>query len=230
MLRWLKQPLRIRWVVLGALGIVCATALYCLAYNGLTGRSEPLSQALAWSVANILPWWLALEGGKRCKGAAQIILVLAAALSVSLLLGKTTEPSLAFELLRRLPAIVVVSVMLGLGRLLSSEGRPERDQHAAFSLLVPDNIDWISAARNYVELHGGGRTVIARASLASAETQLASRGFVRIHRSLLVRRDAILHIRAEDVLLHDRTSLKLGSKYRARLLQPEDIRPLVPTD
>lgn len=58
-------------------------------------------------------------------------------------------------------------------------------------MLRPDEIDWVSAAGNYVEVHGGSGTMLTRRTMAELETELGPHGFVRVHRSRLVRRAAI---------------------------------------
>lgn len=58
-------------------------------------------------------------------------------------------------------------------------------------LLRPDEIDWVGAAGNYVELHGSFGTELARRTMADLESELVPHGFVRVHRSRLVRRTAI---------------------------------------
>jgi len=58
-------------------------------------------------------------------------------------------------------------------------------------MLRPEEIDWASAAGNYVELHGSFGTELARRTLADFEAELTPHGFVRVHRSRLVRRAAI---------------------------------------
>lgn len=52
-------------------------------------------------------------------------------------------------------------------------------------------IDWAEAAGNYVTLHLGERELLHRTTLAALETLLAPHGFARIHRSRLVRSEAI---------------------------------------
>jgi two-component system LytT family response regulator len=132
-----------------------------------------------------------------------------------------------FQFIRRLPWLGCVALLLAL------VGLPERSapEGAGELPLLPDQIDWVSAAGNYVELHGRGRTIVYRASLNSVEAQLARHGFLRVHRSTLVRRGAIARIRRIDLLLEDGTSLKLGKRYRSSLDGPEqDIRPFVPAE
>ena len=56
---------------------------------------------------------------------------------------------------------------------------------------APSEIERIEAAGNYVELHGARGQVLHRATLTAVEAELAGHGFVRIHRSRLVRRAAV---------------------------------------
>lgn len=69
---------------------------------------------------------------------------------------------------------------------------PIEVRDGARRLFVPiEDILWVEAAGNYVELHRHAAPVLHRASLAEMERRLAEMGFVRIHRSRLVRRAAI---------------------------------------
>lgn len=52
-------------------------------------------------------------------------------------------------------------------------------------------VEWIAAAGNYVELHLPGRLVLHRSTLGALEARLPGRDFLRVHRTALVRRDAI---------------------------------------
>ena len=58
-------------------------------------------------------------------------------------------------------------------------------------MLRPREIDWVSAAGNYVELHGSFGSLLARRTMADLVSELTPYGFVRVHRSHLVRRTAI---------------------------------------
>lgn len=62
-----------------------------------------------------------------------------------------------------------------------------RSQHG----LAPAEIDWARAAGNYVELHGHFGSILDRRTLAALADELAPHGFVRIHRSRIVRTAAI---------------------------------------
>lgn len=89
-------------------------------------------------------------------------------------------------------------------------------------LLRPDEIDWVSAAGNYVELHGNFGTELARRTMADMETELGPHGFVRVHRSRLVRRAAIASTETRqsgdfDICLRSGTQIMGSRRYRQNL-------------
>lgn len=57
--------------------------------------------------------------------------------------------------------------------------------------LTPADILWAQAAGNYVELHTTASSLLHRTSLSALERELAPHGFARVHRSRLVRREAV---------------------------------------
>jgi DNA-binding LytR/AlgR family response regulator len=221
MIGLLYRPLSLERVALVAAGLVLATALYCIAYNNLAGRSESLGQALLWALVNIVPWYLAFEAAKRATKAAQIASALALAFAASMLLhilAAGGAEALGFEVVRRIPPLLLVSGLLASGRLLASSRTVAAAPGTKPPLpLCPSQVDWVSAAGNYVELRSNGRTVLHRAPLSHVQAELERHGFVRIHRSILVRRLAIARVRPNDVILHDGTSLKTGKRYRSTL-------------
>ena len=82
---------------------------------------------------------------------------------------------------------------------------------------------WIEAAGNYVELHRSGAGLLHRASLSEMERRLQSAGFVRIHRSRLVRRDEVAAVESKPtgdfvVRLRDGRELAGSRRYRRPLL------------
>ena len=101
------------------------------------------------------------------------VITYASILAVFLLARRVTATSSAFSSLRVEPALIEV-----------------RDGSRVV-MLRPEEIDWVSAAGNYVELHGSFGSELARRTMADIEAELAAHGFVRIHRSRLVRRTAI---------------------------------------
>jgi hypothetical protein len=86
-------------------------------------------------------------------------------------------------------------------------------------------VAWIEAAGNYVELHRGATPILHRAPLSEMERQLNGAGFVRIHRSRLVRRAAIKEVESKPsgdyvVRLIDGRELAGSRRFRRPLLEP----------
>lgn len=78
---------------------------------------------------------------------------------------------------------------------------------------------WVEAAGNYVELHRGSSGLLHRASLAEMQRRLETAGFVRIHRSRLVRREAVAAIESKptgDFVVHLRDGRELAGSRRYR--------------
>jgi DNA-binding LytR/AlgR family response regulator len=215
----LRDPLPIAAQLAAAAAIAVAVALYCLAYTALAGRPEPPAVALVWAAVNVLPWFAAFELAKRFRTGPARIVVLGAAFALSLALDLALDPGardLAFEAVRRVPALLIVVLLLAIGRRAVTPFQA-RDVASVELPLAPDQIDWVAAAGNYVEIRGRGRILIRRMPLGAVERELCGRGFVRIHRSRLVRRDRIAMVRPNDVILVDGTSLKTGKRYRSAL-------------
>ena len=225
MLEALRRPLSWPHLAGGVIAATLVVALYCLAYTALAGRPETLAESLAWAVANVSPWLVAIEAAQRAPAWPQAAVTLAIALIASLALGyllAVSHDTLGFEIIRRAPALAASAALVALIR----SGLGHR-RSAADLPLLPRQIDWVRAAGNYVELRADGRTVVHRSSIGAAEQALAGHGFVRIHRSTLVRRDRIARVRPQDVILRDGTHLKVGNRYRAALPASES-GPFVP--
>ena len=215
MLDVLRRPVSLPVLAAGVVAAALVVALYCVGYSRLAGDEETLPQSLGWAVVNICPWLVALEAAKRALSwsAAAAVLLTAGLFSVALgfLLG-IGGSNFEFEIWRRLPPLAALAALVTLLR----SGVATRPTSAEVPLL-PRQIDWVRAAGNYVELRADKRTIVHRSPIGSIERELAGHGFVRIHRSTLVRRDRIARVRTEDVVLHDGTHLKIGKRYRAAL-------------
>ena len=86
-----------------------------------------------------------------------------------------------------------------------------------------DDIDWIRAADNYVEIHAHGQAHLLREPLQELERKLDPIRFARIHRGVVVNMERIDRLRTRaggdpEALLHDGTRLPVGRSYAARLL------------
>lgn len=98
-------------------------------------------------------------------------------------------------------------------------GVPSKDR---ISLIPVEQVDWIEAADYCVNLRVAGKSYLLRESLSALEAKLDPAIFIRIHRSTIVRVNAIREIEpffgGEAVaVLHDGTKLKVGRTYRRKL-------------
>jgi two-component system LytT family response regulator len=90
-------------------------------------------------------------------------------------------------------------------------------------LLPVQQITWIEAAGMYVKLHmRDGAQHLHRSLLGELDDALDKRRFIRVHRSAIVNIDVIEELRQDahgdyTVVLKDRTEVRLGRRYRARL-------------
>ena len=101
-----------------------------------------------------------------------------------------------------------------------------RDADRAYFLSVED-IDHISAAGNYLEIHSGGKVHLIREPLSSFISQLAPEEFLRVHRSHVVRIGFIAEMRPMfhgdyELILRDGERLPLSRRYKQLL--PAAIR------
>jgi two-component system LytT family response regulator len=92
-----------------------------------------------------------------------------------------------------------------------------------FVLLPVDEVRWIAAAANYVEIHARGRTYLMRTTLHDLGRRLDPARFVRIHRSTIVNMAVVRELRPEvhgdfDVILDDGAMLRMSRTHRDRLL------------
>jgi hypothetical protein len=88
--------------------------------------------------------------------------------------------------------------------------------------VAPEDVDWAQAAGNYVELHGRFGTLLHRRTLAALEQELDAHGFVRIHRSRLVRRAAVREVEVRpsgdfETLLDSGERIGGSRRFRAAL-------------
>lgn len=88
--------------------------------------------------------------------------------------------------------------------------------------LATNDILWVEAAGNYVELHLAERSLLRRQTLAALENELADRDFVRIHRSRLVNARHVAATQSNDsgdftVTLTDGRQISGGRRWRGGL-------------
>lgn len=110
-------------------------------------------------------------------------------------------------------------------RDIGSEDAIEVRDGARRRFVPLSEIEWVEAAGNYVELHRCGTPILHRAPLSEMERRLHGAGFVRIHRSRLVRRAAVAEVESKPsgdyvVRLSGGQELAGSRRYRRPLLEP----------
>jgi len=101
-----------------------------------------------------------------------------------------------------------------------------RESDRAFFLSV-DDIQRVSAAGNYIEVHARGKVHLVRDTLTTFIAQLDASEFLRVHRSHVVRISFIVEMRPlfhgdYELVLRDGQTLSLSRRYKALL--PPAIR------
>ena len=85
-----------------------------------------------------------------------------------------------------------------------------------------EDIDWIEAADNYVEIHAGTAAHMLRETMTALSTRLPAEKFVRINRSCIVNLERVKELQPMfhgeyTVILNDGTKLTLSRNYRTSL-------------
>jgi two-component system LytT family response regulator len=91
------------------------------------------------------------------------------------------------------------------------------------TLVLTEEIDWISSAGHYVELHAGGEKHLIREQLSRLEEKLDPEKFVRIHRSKIVNLDSIKSLHPlfngdHVIILKNGQELNLSRTYHEKLI------------
>jgi len=89
-------------------------------------------------------------------------------------------------------------------------------------LVKTDEIDWIEAADNYVNLHVGKESHMIRETMSAIEARLPALKFLRISRSTIVNLDRIKELQPMfhgeyTVILHNGTRLTVSRSHRDKL-------------
>lgn len=93
------------------------------------------------------------------------------------------------------------ATMKRLEKRLRSSAKPPRQETIVVTtargatVLHLNEIDWIEAAGNYTQLWIGTRSYFLRESLQQLEDRVQTQGFIRAHRSALVRLEAVRELR-----------------------------------
>ena len=89
-------------------------------------------------------------------------------------------------------------------------------------IVIAEDVQWIGAAGDYVELHVNGRSYLLRETMTSLEQRLDPAKFIRIHRSRIVQSKGILELRSIEnrefvVMLSDGSEHRSSRTYADRL-------------
>ncbi|MCK0127598.1 LytTR family DNA-binding domain-containing protein [Erythrobacter sp. F6033] len=218
---------RIFWGVTAA---VILNAMYCLVYRSASGNPATLFEAFSWGVINIAPWIAAFEIGRASRNWLFLIVIFMAATGVSLMLETALYQSwpTGFDLIRRIPAAILIAAGLGLFAFLETRQRNDEGVASTSEMVGAErqsDCDWVMSAGNYVEMHRAGEpTVLERSSLARFLEDTDFK-FVRVHRQYAVHPKAVRQFERKHVVLHDGTRLPIGDRYRAKAITRNSLVP-----
>src|SRR5690348_18286519 len=96
-----------------------------------------------------------------------------------------------------------------------------RSQSRIFLQTVAD-IDYLSAAANYVQIHAAGQVFRIRSTINAIEQRLDPKKFGRVHRCTIVNFDCVKEFRPLQrgdylLVLNDGTQLKMSRRHREQL-------------
>ena len=117
-----------------------------------------------------------------------------------------------------------------LSALLAEFEQPKTPERIAIKsngrvvLVKVDDIEWVQAADNYVELHVDKETHLLRETLSALEARLAPQKFLRISRSVIVNIERVKELQPlfhgeYSVVLRNGKQLTLSRSYRDKLPQ-----------
>jgi len=127
------------------------------------------------------------------------------------------------------PAMLAYAAIVAIGhRIAPPREAPARPasitiRDRARVVVVPlDEIQWIQAEDNYVLVHTASRSYTAREKIGAIEKEIDGAGFLRVHRSAIVRRSAVREIRPLthgdfEVILMNGTAVRGSRSRRAAL-------------
>ena len=137
--------------------------------------------------------------------------------------------------LQAMVASLRASLRASLGAGLGGAGGPSSDlwvrTRAGHQRIGIDSIDYILAERDYMRIFTAGQSYMIADSMAAMAQRMAPMGFLRIHRSILVRQAAIRGLLRRRygtlaVRLEDATELGVGRSYVQDVLQVLGLKPL----
>ena len=104
------------------------------------------------------------------------------------------------------------------------EARMVASERGCVRVIDLQSVSWVGAEGDYVRFHQPNRSLLLRKTMAAAERELASRRFLRIHRSAIVNLERIARIEpygkeSRVAILTDGARLPVSRSGYARLLE-----------
>ena len=101
------------------------------------------------------------------------------------------------------------------------EARMVARERGCVRVIDLQSVSWVGAEGDYVRFHQPNRSLLLRKTMAAAERELASRRFLRIHRSAIVNLEFIVEMRPVPggdyrVYLKEGTILTFSRVFRKR--------------
>jgi DNA-binding LytR/AlgR family response regulator len=92
-------------------------------------------------------------------------------------------------------------------------------KHQSRYIKIPTHeLLWIEAIGDYVELHTAQKKYIVHTTMKALEKKLPSNEFLRVHRSYIIRLDAITEIE-DNTLVIEKKLIPIGKSYRNQLMK-----------
>jgi DNA-binding LytR/AlgR family response regulator len=110
------------------------------------------------------------------------------------------------------------------GKKASTSERLVVHDGGATLLVDPLEVEVFRATDKYVELNAGGRELLVRDSLDTLEERFAPLGFVRVHRSALVRKDAVVSVTDGQLELRSGAKVEISRRRSAELKRALGLR------
>jgi len=228
----LNRPLSPKGTAIAIIGLTSAAVAYCFATKLAEGQPEHFGTALGWALTTIVPWLLCFELSKRLPPGAfksqwprlVTLLVGTALLSAfaehlfdKLVFGPDV-PSIVHLLVHRIPPAAVVLAAWLLSRVRARPRGAARSSDPGELPFVSVDVERISIAGNYLEMHSSAGIELVRMPMHLAENGLARHGFVRVHRSWMVRRTAVREYvagkRFDELILASGAVVRVSALYR----------------
>lgn len=88
-------------------------------------------------------------------------------------------------------------------------------------VIAAQEIDWIGANGNYVQIHAGAATYLHRETLSQLQDTLDPSRFLRVHRAVIVNVERVREVHPlfngnAELVLHDGTHIGLSRRFRER--------------